>query len=117
VTEPFHIPMSRWCEYANERIAELEQALGLQRELRRTDNAAGALKAKELEQERDKYKWQRDEALAEHCAMVEHEYGISHWPTEEQPPTLDDWLDDDEAVAKWVAEKVADLDRRWEGRS
>jgi hypothetical protein len=71
----------------------------------------------ELEQERDKYKWQRDEALAEHCAMVEHEYGISHWPTEEQPPTLDDWLDDDEAVAKWVAEKVADLDRRWEGRS
>lgn len=22
--EPFHIPMSRWCEYANERIDELE---------------------------------------------------------------------------------------------
>jgi hypothetical protein len=64
-----------------------------------------------------KYKWQRDEVLAEYCEVVDGEWGISRWPTEEQPPSLDDWLDDEEAAARWVGERVAELDRRWEERA
>lgn len=45
--EPYHIPMSRWCEHANDRIAELEA-------------------------ERDKYKWQLDE-----CAKDREEWRLA----------------------------------------
>ena len=78
MSEPFHIPMSRWCEHANERIAELESEVESLRQAADGDMkrlvAYGQKRIDELSAERDELKESNDtwtEVAREVCATLD----------------------------------------------